>query len=243
MSDSIAIQKAKSLIASVRNVPQPTESHISKTIELAAILLKEAKRIQTKSEKKQQAELAGMMNDPIGKAFTSTITDQCFRSKKNSRSVNQLDYVIHKYGVPSYLSFDKRLGLKILGLAGRLFPKLAVSFTIQAIRKETESVILPGETLDLVEHLKKRHQEGVKVNLNHLGEAILGENEARNYVARSGAYSARCGRPAHDSGRCSTASRHRRQPGRNDNEREDVSGPRHYCDVLRGTGRKRKAKG
>ncbi len=180
MSDSIAIQKAKSLIASVREAPQSADSHISKTIELAAILLEEAERIQTKSEKKQQSELAGMMNDPIGKVFTSTITDQCFRSKIASRIVNQLEYVIHKYGVPAYLSFDKWSGLKVLGIAGRFFPQLAVSFTVQAIRKETEFVILPGETAALVQHLKKRRLEGVKVNLNHLGEAILGENEAKN---------------------------------------------------------------
>ena len=48
------------------------------------------------------------------------------------------------------------------------------------IRKETSKVILPGESKVLEEHIHKRKLEGVTTNLNHLGEAILGEGEALN---------------------------------------------------------------
>jgi RHH-type proline utilization regulon transcriptional repressor/proline dehydrogenase/delta 1-pyrroline-5-carboxylate dehydrogenase len=40
-------------------------------------------------------------------------------------------------------------------------------------------VILPAEEAMLREHLKERRSEGVRMNVNFLGEAILGEKEAQ----------------------------------------------------------------
>ncbi|MCB0120657.1 MAG: proline dehydrogenase family protein, partial [Caldilineaceae bacterium] len=40
------------------------------------------------------------------------------------------------------------------------------------------SVILPGEEEPFRAYLQKRRQNGTRLNLNHLGEAILGEGEA-----------------------------------------------------------------
>ena len=49
------------------------------------------------------------------------------------------------------------------------------------LRKETGAVLFCQATKPLARHMKKRFKgEGVRVNLNHLGEAILGEKEAEN---------------------------------------------------------------
>ena len=45
-------------------------------------------------------------------------------------------------------------------------------------RHETEPLILPGEDEDLRRYLAERRAAGVRLNLNQLGEAILGEAEA-----------------------------------------------------------------
>jgi len=47
------------------------------------------------------------------------------------------------------------------------------------LRRETRTVILPGEKKALSSHMRKRRAQGVRLNLNYLGEAILGEGEAR----------------------------------------------------------------
>ncbi|MCB1115146.1 MAG: bifunctional proline dehydrogenase/L-glutamate gamma-semialdehyde dehydrogenase, partial [Chlamydiia bacterium] len=41
----------------------------------------------------------------------------------------------------------------------------------------------PGEKGSLTKHIKKRREEGVRLNLNHLGEAILGEEEAERRLS------------------------------------------------------------
>src|SRR5207248_9253687 len=46
-------------------------------------------------------------------------------------------------------------------------------------RHEPQSAILPAEEEDLRRYLAERRASGVRLNLNQLGEAILGEAEAR----------------------------------------------------------------
>lgn len=178
MQESVLIKKAASLIESVKEKTLSVENRRDLAVELAAVMLEEAGKIQEKQEKRQQAELAGMMRDPLGKVFVTAVTDQCFRSKKTSRVANQLVYVLKKYGIPSYLPFSKKWGLHFFEKMGQLFHGIAVPAAVAMIRKETNAVILPGEEKALIKHMRRRKKEGVRVNLNHLGEAILGEEEA-----------------------------------------------------------------
>lgn len=175
MTISNNIVKAKKLIAEVKN----SNELYTKAVELASLMLKEALRIQTASERRMQKELARMMGDPTGKTFTIQMTDQCFRSDHVARVADQLVYLIHKYGVPSYLSPSKQFGLTLVKLFGDKAPKLFVPLVRKMLRNATAPLILPGETQDMLKHMKKRRQEGIRINLNHLGEAILGENEAQ----------------------------------------------------------------
>src|SRR6185295_7241595 len=58
-------------------------------------------------------------------------------------------------------------------------PGLVVPPIIARLRHETQSVILPGEEQDLRRYLSERRKNGTRLNLNQLGEAILGEAEAQ----------------------------------------------------------------
>lgn len=178
VEESKLIKKAHEQINSVKGKSLSLIERKDLAIDLAATLLKEAQRIQTSKEKTQQSQLSGMMHDPIGKLFTTIITDECFRSKINARVADQLVYIINHIGIPSYLPLSKKIALKALALSGKILAPIAVPLTIHMIRSETNEVILPGEEKELIKHMNKRRKEGVRINLNHLGEAILGEEEA-----------------------------------------------------------------
>ncbi len=149
-------------------------------IELAANMLKEANRTMTWSEKRIQAELSRMMRDPLGKVFTTNMTDQCFRSSQSSRVADQLVYLLNQLGIPKYLGWTKRFSLAVFQMLGRPFSWALVPMTTFTLRKATARVILPGEKEALKKHMAKRRLEGVRLNINHLGEAILGEAEAKH---------------------------------------------------------------
>lgn len=172
------IDKANALLANVKGKNASIYDLLDKAIELAALLIKEVHVVQTVQEKAQQEKLARLMDDPAGKIFTTCMTDQCFRSKCNNRIADQLCYLMKRYGVPKYLSFDKRIEMKLFKTFGKLFSPLFVPTIKKIVKKETASVILPGERKQLTSHITKRRKEGVRLNLNHLGEAVLGEEEA-----------------------------------------------------------------
>lgn len=177
------LEKAKQCLLSlkgkaVEGSPLSLEERIELTIELAALILSSAEHFQTNEEKQQQKNLALMMQDPIGKTFTMAFTDQSFRSRKYSRIANQMLYLLSEYGIPQFLPLIKKLELKLFSAFASTFPSLLVPFAVRALRKETSKVIIRGEKKHLLSHIRKRKEEGLRLNINHLGEAILGEDEA-----------------------------------------------------------------
>lgn len=178
MSTSSYHSTAQKLLDSVRGQKHSFLQLEEKAIALAALILFEATHLQTHAEKSRQQQLARMMNDPLGKDFTTAMTDQCFKSDNNTRIADQLVYLLNHYGIPHYLSLPKRAGLKLFQKLGKSAPELFVPMVRRLLREETATVILPGEAEELAKHMAHRQKEHVRINLNHLGEAILGEEEA-----------------------------------------------------------------
>src|SRR5262249_47210535 len=157
--ESILIKEAKSLIQAAHQKSLSLVERKDQAIKLAALMMEEAQRIQTPAEKQHQAQLAGMIHDPIGKAFTTMMTDQCFRSHRSQRIADQLAYVIKSVGIPHYLPASKRLPLQAFAAFGKSISSIAVPLTMHLLRKETLNVILPGEERPLTEHMQKRRKE------------------------------------------------------------------------------------
>ncbi len=149
-----------------------------KAVDLAATLLTKAQEEQTATEKRQAAKIAGMMKDPLGKVMTMALSDQAFRSHNPARINDQILHLIKGYGVPSYFADWEQVALDLGSRVGQYIPHLVVPFVVAKLRAETNSVILPGEEDALSAYLSERRAQGTRLNLNHLGEAILGEAEA-----------------------------------------------------------------
>lgn len=181
--DSNYMIQAKAMLADAKGIKRSVEERREASVELAALMLNESRRRMTHQEQVSQGELARMMDDLKGKAFVTAMTDECFRAKNAWRIADQLIFLLRKFGVPRYLSWGKQIGMHTFKYFGHLFPQVFVPALIWMIRKETNRVILPGERRILAQHIKRRTKEGVRINLNHLGEAILGEEEAEKRLA------------------------------------------------------------
>jgi RHH-type proline utilization regulon transcriptional repressor/proline dehydrogenase/delta 1-pyrroline-5-carboxylate dehydrogenase len=177
-------QNCQQLLQSVKGTSLPAGEIASKALILAEAIFNTAHELQTSHELEQQQMLARMMDDPIGKEFTTAMTDQCFRSDNAARSAEQLAYLLKIYGIPHFPPPAKRLGLYFFRLMGTTLPGLMMPMVKKFLRSETAQVILPGEEPQLTQHIAKRRGEHVRVNLNHLGEAILGEEEAVHRLER-----------------------------------------------------------
>jgi len=149
-----------------------------RAVELAEALLREARAQQTPDEHAQARKLARMMADPHGKELTIALADQAFRSHRPERIADQLAHLLERYGVPQYMDWWERVALLLGGAMAHYLPSLVVPPIVNRLRQETQNVILPGEEEDLRRYLEARRNAGLRLNLNQLGEAILGEAEA-----------------------------------------------------------------
>ncbi len=124
--------------------------------------------------------MARLMDDPAGKAFTFAMVDQVFRSGKAGIRARRWRGLLGAHGVPAYLAPLDRAMLRAGAAASAVLPAPVMAAVEHKMRGECARVILPGEQRALHRYLAARRDAGFRINLNHLGEAVLGEEEARH---------------------------------------------------------------
>ena len=149
-------------------------------VDLAAQWQDRANRMLTSEEKAIQEQMLHLLTNPLDKVVLTRMIDQCFRSHDNDRVADQVNHLLREYGVPNFFSRVERLLIQMFMGLGRRFPDVSVPRMVDKMRMSSSRAIIPGEHKPLHTHLEKRKAQGVRMNINHLGEALLGEDEARH---------------------------------------------------------------
>ncbi len=166
------------------NLAELVEDVTQRACELARRIQQRAVELQTPAERKQQAELDRMLQHPEDKVTLTQMTDQGFRSRSPDRAVDQLIHILDVQGIPRFFSQLDRALLRGFQSFGNYLPGVAVPMVKDKMRKETSNVILPAEREHLRQHLAARRDEGIRMNVNFLGEAMLGEDEAQHRLEK-----------------------------------------------------------
>jgi RHH-type proline utilization regulon transcriptional repressor/proline dehydrogenase/delta 1-pyrroline-5-carboxylate dehydrogenase len=157
---------------------------VQQAVYLTRVLQRRATELQTRQERRQQAEFDRMMQHPEEKATLMKITDQAFRARSPERVADQLTHVLDVQGIPRFFSPLERAALKGFQSFGGYLPGVSVPAVKKYMQHETANVILPAERELLADHLKQRTSQGIRMNVNILGEALLGEAEAERRLSR-----------------------------------------------------------
>jgi len=158
---------------------------IEKTIALAELWQNRANELMTKEEQVNQEKMLKMLSRPMDKVTLMEMLDQSFRSHSDQRVAEQVRFLLEKNGIPSFFSSSENFLVQAFLKVGKFVPKLAIPMMKDRLRKETSLVIIPGEEKVLKKYLNTRKSQGIQMNINHLGEALLGEDEAKE---RLGSY-------------------------------------------------------
>src|SRR5512137_1798563 len=161
--------------------PDPKSKYdlsVQKALFVACQLQQRAVQLQTPGEKRQQGEQDRMLQTPSDKATLAQMTDHAFRTNDPHRAVEHLIHILDVQGVPRFFSPWDRTLMKGFQSFGSYMPGVALPLIKEHMQKETANVILPGEEALLTQHLRERTHEGLRMNVNFLGEAILSEAEA-----------------------------------------------------------------
>ena len=134
------------------------------------------------SEQKFHDTMGRMLKDEQNKIFLIELLDQSFRSNNPQRVANQLEYIFNKYQNTTFFSHLEELLVLSFLKVGIHVPEISIPIFIKYLRRDVKDIVLYGEDKLLIEHIKKRKEENTRVNINIIGEIVLGENEADERV-------------------------------------------------------------
>jgi RHH-type proline utilization regulon transcriptional repressor/proline dehydrogenase/delta 1-pyrroline-5-carboxylate dehydrogenase len=158
---------------------------------LAYELVAQSQTRTDRADRTRMRMLSRLMRDPMGQALTTSLTDRLYRAKSAERVMDEVAHLIELLGLPSYMRPIERVELGSAGLLSKVAPSLIARAVIDKVRSETRAVLLSADSRSLSEHLARRHKENVRVNVNQLGEALLGEHEAEARVQKYEALASR----------------------------------------------------
>jgi len=158
--------------------PAVDESTIEDAIALAARWQDRANALMTRPERARSRKMARLMRDPRDKVTLTALIDQGFRSADPRRTADQIVHLFATRGVPRFFTPVEKALLALFVRFGRLLPEVAVPRMIARLRADTRHTIISGEAERLQLYLDARRADRMRVNVNHLGEEVLGEAEA-----------------------------------------------------------------
>ncbi|MDH4945049.1 bifunctional proline dehydrogenase/L-glutamate gamma-semialdehyde dehydrogenase [Sulfurimonas sp. C5] len=136
------------------------------------------------AEKKFHAIMQRMLQDPTNKVFLIELLDQSFRSLDANRIADQLEYIFEKYNNTTFFTEFEQLLVWLFRNVGIYLPYISVPLFIKYLRNDIKNIVIKGEEKPLNAHLQKRIDEDTRVNINIIGEAVLGEQEAKERVEK-----------------------------------------------------------
>ena len=154
--------------------------HAQKAVALAEEILRAALAGQRPDEAARARQVSGLIADPAAKALSMAMTDRLIRSSDPVRAARCWRAILARFGFPKGFGWLDRTLLRGGELGSFFLPGTVMAAVRARLRHDSRSVILPAEPEPLTNHLARRHADGIRVNVNQLGEAVLGEEEAQH---------------------------------------------------------------
>ena len=175
------IERAHELLRNARSGGE--QSLAERSVELASALLEASHAGAEANERERAARLAALLRDPVGQAFVSALTDRAHRSSSGARLVAEVDALVKSLGAPRSLAAWDRLQLRALQAFGSAVPELTARAVRRRIYEDAAPYLAPAEPRALDAFLAERRLQGLRVNVNHLGEEVLGAGDAAGFLA------------------------------------------------------------
>ncbi|MGP5317903.1 MULTISPECIES: proline dehydrogenase family protein [Micrococcaceae] len=175
---------ARSTTVVTTTSPSAGTGHISprdladEAIELVRHWLTEGSKQPVDSSARQ---LAGVLKDPQGLDFTVGFVDGVIRPEDLQVAARNLRALAPK--VPSFLPWYMRSAVALGGAMAPVLPGVVIPVARRVLREMVGHLIVDATDAKLGPAIEKIQQKDVRLNINLLGEAILGEKEAGRRLA------------------------------------------------------------
>ena len=126
-------------------------------------------------------QLADVLRDPDGLPFTVGFVDGVIRPEDPAVAADNFAALAAE--VPGFLPWYLRSAVKLGARAGSVAPTAVIPVVRRSLRQMVGHLIVDASDARLGKAIAKIRRDGVRLNLNLLGEAVLGEQEADRRLA------------------------------------------------------------
>ncbi len=159
---------------------QPDDRYLLDASEaLATALLAAGTSRRGRRERSQGRRITRLLEDPDGLAFVLALTDEVLRIRDPARAAGHFRALVRDAGSGRFLGPLDRWLLAAGAAAASAVPVVVIPLVRARVRSELSGFVLPAEKRALSAHIARRRAEGTRLNVNLLGEAVLGEEEAQ----------------------------------------------------------------
>jgi RHH-type proline utilization regulon transcriptional repressor/proline dehydrogenase/delta 1-pyrroline-5-carboxylate dehydrogenase len=154
------------------DVPQ-AKALATEAVALVRHWLTEASKVPVDASAQQ---LAGVLKDPNGLEFTVGFVDGVVRPEDLNVAARNLAALAPK--VPAFLPWYMRRAVQLGGTMAPVLPQVVIPVARKVLREMVGHLIVDATDAKLGPAIAKIRKDGIKLNVNLLGEAVLGEHEA-----------------------------------------------------------------
>lgn len=159
-----------------------------KTDDIVKQSLELAKDIQTRAMERGGSSafskrLKPLLKYPAAKSFLIHLLDVAFRSDSYAviaKFVKKLLGSSHDHWV-LFSGMEQKL-IGIFQVVGHRFPSVSIPFMRDKIADVSKNVVFVHGSVEFEKHAERRKSEGIALNINLIGEALMGEEEAYERV-------------------------------------------------------------
>ena len=141
-------------------------------------LINRAKKKRNLRERSNRRRVARLFNNEDAIGTTITLTDEVMRINSSRAATRLLRRAARKSTVKGFGLIDAT-GLRFIALISRLIPDLVIKIVHLRVRLNSRDLILDSRQKFLSKYSSKRSALGLSLNINVLGEAVLGHAEAQ----------------------------------------------------------------
>ena len=152
-------------------------------VETARTLIAESAPNLKRYDRASRKRFTRLFKDPKAISVTVSLTDEVMRISSAKDSVRILRNAAKDASIAGF-GLLNTFGLKLIALVSRVLPRPVLFAVHTQVKLLSKGIILPAESKHLARQIKKRGKKGIRLNINVLGEAVLGEAEANERFER-----------------------------------------------------------
>ena len=152
-------------------------------VENARTLIAESLPNLKRYDRASRKRFTRLFKDPKAISVTVSLTDEVMRITSAKDSVRILRKAAKDSTVAGFGLFNT-FGLKLIASISWVLPRPVLFAVHTQVKQLSKGIILPAESKKLSRQIKTRAKKGIRLNINVLGEAVLGEAEANERFER-----------------------------------------------------------